>query len=223
MKIVIQCAAKKMPDAEYMANKDGKRILFVADPNTAPSSNEFIYAKPDDSAEGGESWRKLLLSYNKQSDSNPFNLYPAFQLYWNETYRDLVKKYGAENVYILSAGWGVIGAEFLTPKYDITFSPRADSYKRRRKQDSYNDFQMLPEECNDDLVFFGGKDYLPLFCKLSEDYIGKKFIFYNSKTVPNTPGCTLIKYHTTTRTNWHYGCAKDFLSGVVTTKGSACE
>lgn len=211
-----------MPDAGFMTNKDGKRILFVADPDAAPSSNEFIYAKPDDIAENGTTWRDFLLRHNKQPDNNPLDLYPAFQLYWNETYRDLVKKYRTENVYILSAGWGLIDAQFLTPKYDITFSPSADSYKRRGKQDLYDDFQMLPDGCNEDLVFFGGKDYLPLFCKLSSDYTGKKFIFCNSKTLPKAPGCTLIKYHTTTRTNWHYGCAKDFLSGGVTTKDAAC-
>ncbi len=211
-----------MPDAGYMTNKDGKSILFVADPDAAPSSNEFIYAKPDDFTANGDTWRDLLLRYNKQPDNNPLNLYPAFQLYWNETYRDLVKKYRTENVYILSAGWGLIDAKFLTPKYDITFSPSAAPYKRRGKKDFYNDLQMLPKECDDDLIFFGGKDYLPLFCKLSSDYTGKKFIFYNSKTLPKTPGCTLIKYHTTTRMNWHYGCAKDFLSGVVTTKDAAC-
>lgn len=217
MKIVIQCAAKKNSDAGCMTNKDGVRILFVADPDAAPPSNELIYARPDDIAEGGKSWRDLLLNYNKQPHSNPPDLYPAFQLYTNDTYRALVKKYRAENVYILSAGWGLISAEFLTPKYDITFSPSADSYKRRRKRDLYSDFRMLPEGCDDDLVFFGGKDYTPLFCKLSSDYAGKKFVFYNSATLPEAPSCELIKYHTSTRMNWHYECAKAFLDGVVTT------
>jgi hypothetical protein len=223
MKIVIQCASKKMPDAGYMSNKDGRKILFVADPDTAPASDEFLYAKPDNISEAGKSWRDLLLGYNNKPENNPLDLYPAFQLYWNEAYRDLVQEYGTENVYILSAGWGLIDAEFLTPKYDITFSPSADPYKRRGKKDFYNDFQMLPDGCNDDLVFFGGKDYLPLFCELSSGYKGQRFIFYNSKNLPKTPGCTLIRYHTTTRTNWHYGCAKDFLSGDVTTKDAAYE
>lgn len=219
MKIVIQCAAKKMPDAGYMINKNGVSILFVANPDAAPPSNEVVYARPDDIADAGKSWRDILLNYNKQPHNNRLDLYPAFHLYMNATYRALVKKYQAENVYILSAGWGLIGSEFLTPKYDITFSPKADSYKRRRKQDIYYDFQMLPRHCNDDLIFFGGKDYLPLFCKLSSNYAGKKFVFYNAKIKPDAPGCELIRYHTSTRTNWHYECAKALLSGKVTTKG----
>lgn len=221
MKIVIQCAAKKMSDAGYMINKNGESILFVANPDAAPPSNEVVYARPDDIADVGKSWREILLNYNNQPHNNRLHLYPAFHLYMNGTYRVLVKKYQAENVYILSAGWGLIGSEFLTPKYDITFSPSADSYKRRRKQDIYYDFQMLPRNCNDDLIFLGGKDYLPLFCKLSSNYAGKKFVFYNAKIKPEAPSCELIKYHTSTRTNWHYECAKAFLSGEVTTRGMA--
>ncbi|MES9822819.1 MAG: hypothetical protein ABW127_00140 [Candidatus Thiodiazotropha endolucinida] len=217
MKIVIQCAAKKGPDAGCITDRTGKQVLFVADPDAAPPSEECIYARPDDIAETGKSWRDLLLEYNEQPENNPLDLYPAYQLYMNDTYRALVNKYRAENVYILSAGWGLIGAEFLTPKYDITFSPSADSYKRRRKRDSYKDFRMLPDGCNDDLVFFGGKDYLPLFSKLSSNYAGQKFVFYNSATLPDAPGCKLIKYHTSTRTNWHYECAKAFIHGAVTT------
>jgi len=40
-----------------------------------------------------------------------------------------------------------------------------DAYKRRRKADRYEDFRMLPEEMEDEIVFFGGKDYIALFCE----------------------------------------------------------
>ncbi|MEW8462640.1 MAG: hypothetical protein AB2653_20230, partial [Candidatus Thiodiazotropha endolucinida] len=172
--------------------------------------------KPDNISDIGNCWRVVLLKYNEQPENNPLNLYPAYKLYMNDTYRALVDRYRAENIYILSAGWGLIGAEFLTPKYDITFSPSADPYKRRKKRDLYNDFCMLPDGSHDDLVFFGGKDYLPLFCDLSRDYAGKKCVFYNSATLPNAPGCALVRYETTTRTNWHYECVKTFLEGAIT-------
>jgi len=214
VKIVIQCAAKKRPDAGYLANSNGTRILFVADPENAPLYKDTLYARPDDIAEDGKTWRELLLDYNKLED-NPLELSPAYKLYMNSTYQMLVDRYGVNNVFILSAGWGLIDAAFLTPKYDITFSPSADAYKRRRKRDHYNDLCMLRADSDDDLVFFGGKDYLPLFCKLTQNYLGNRFVFYNSAIQPNTPGCTLIRYRTSTRTNWHYGCAKDFIAGEI--------
>ena len=74
---------------------------------------------------------------------------------------------------------------------------------------------MLPTEADNDLVFFGGKGYLPLFCGLTRSYSGHRFVFYNSNVEADTPGCTLIRYPTTTRTNWHYSCAKDFMSGTI--------
>ena len=61
---------------------------------------------------------------------SPFGLLPAYQLYENSTYNRLVDRFGLSNVYILSAGWGLIPADFLTPHYDITFSASADAYKR---------------------------------------------------------------------------------------------
>jgi hypothetical protein len=67
-------------------------------------------------------------------------LLPAWQLYDRPVYRELVHALGAENVFILSAGWGLLSADFLTPNYDITFSKTAKRYKRRRVRDRYRDF-----------------------------------------------------------------------------------
>ena len=214
MKIVIQCAAKKHPDAGCMKDTDGKPVMFVAAPKLVLRANNYVYQKPDDLAQDGMSWRQKLLQYNNQG-SNPLNLFPAYKLYMNSTYKELVAKYGADNIFILSAGWGLINADYLTPKYDITFSSSLDKYKKRNKSDKYDDFCFLPNNCDDDLVFFGGKNYLPLFSKLSENYYGKKVIFYSSKIIPEIEGCQLIKFETTTRTNWHYVCAKAFMNGAI--------
>jgi hypothetical protein len=43
------------------------------------------------------------------------------------------------------------------------------AYKRLRKADRYEDFRMLPEETEDEIVFFGGKDYIALFCESTRD------------------------------------------------------
>lgn len=220
MKIVIQCAATKVLDAGYMMGSSGKRVLFVAHPEKAPSGGGFVLARPDDVAMNGKTWRELLLDYNERTD-NPLALRAAYQLYKDRTYQILVDAYGIHDVFILSAGWGLIRASFLTPVYDITFSNSAEDYKRRSRRDQYDDLCMLPWDANDDVVFFGGKDYLPLFCRLTHKYQGRRHIFYNStKSKPEAPGCNLILYPTSTRTNWHYSCTKDFITGKINIHGA---
>lgn len=136
-------------------------------------------------------------------------------LYTNDAYSALVGKYGAKNVYVLSAGWGLIGSTFLTPQYDITFSQSADAYKRRRKSATYADFCLLSNDCKDDLVLFSGKDYLTLFDELTKAYAGRRHVFYNSSNLTQLAGCNLIRYDTSTRTNWHYECVRAFMNGAV--------
>ncbi len=188
-------------------------MLFVADPDSAPAGLAHAYARPDDVSDIGVSWRAALLTYNDDPGDNPLGLIPAWQLYENKTYGLLKNRYGLECLYILSAGWGLIAADFLTPAYDITFSPSADKHKRRRKNDRYDDLRMLPPDTTEPVVFFGGRDYMGLFCALTECVQGQRYLFYNSSNAPDAPGCVLKRYHTTTRTNWHYGCANAFIDG----------
>jgi hypothetical protein len=216
MIVVIQCAASKQPDYRSFIAPPGKRVHFVANPDAAPPDPTLIYARPDDIFENGKTWRDRLLEYNRYRESNPNNLYPAYMLYENRAYFQLVGRFTVKGVYILSAGWGLVPADFLLPHYDITFSPSADPYKRRRKSDSYNDFRLLPDDTDDQVVFFGGKDYLPLFCELTAGIRGPRTVFYNSATRPDAPGCKLVRYETATRTNWHYECANTFLDGKIT-------
>jgi hypothetical protein len=122
---------------------------------------------------------------------------------------------GIDHVYILSAGWGLISAAFLTPYYDITFSQAGEAYKRRRHSDRYRDLQMLPKQTREPIVFFGGKDYLPLFATLTSSISTTKTVFYNSAQVPQMPGYVLRRFETRTRTNWHYECANAFVDGVI--------
>ena len=215
MIIVIQCAASKRVDAGRLRSADGKPVMFVADPESAPADPAHLYTRPDDPSGRGGSWRQALLEYNQEPHDNPLGLYPAWQLYENKTYGRLVDRLGVKKVYILSAGWGLIRADFLTPYYDITFSPSAEAYKRRRKTERYQDFRMLPDETDGHVLFFGGKDYLPLFCALTKTVRGEKTVFYNSGHVPEVTGCALKRFDTTTRTNWHYECANAFLEGAL--------
>ena len=187
------------------------RVIFVADPDRAPPAKNIRYARPDDPSDNGESWRNVLLRYNHNPGDNPLQLCPANELYLNEAYRQLVDRFGITKTYILSAGWGLIRASFLTPYYDITFSKRAEPYKRRKKSDTYSDLCMLPDDTEEPMVFFGGQDYVPLFCRLTHAFRVSRTVFYNSDQVPDAPGCSLKRFVTRRRTNWHYECANAFL------------
>ena len=166
MKIIIQCAASKVPDAGSLTDARGTPVLFVANPGLAPYAETCIYARPDDPAGNGLTWRDLLVDYNA-TGANRLGLLPAYRLYRHQVYGQLVDRYGVDNVFILSAGWGIIRADFLTPKYDITFSASADKHKKHSKRDRYNDFRMLPDDGDEDVVFFRGKDYLPRMALLT--------------------------------------------------------
>ena len=106
-------------------------MVFVADPAMAPPDTSVVYACPGDKSDGEKSWRQVLLDYNRNEPDNPLQLMSAWRLYSHAVYERLVTHCGVNNVYILSAGWGLISASFLTPDYDITFSSSADGYKRR--------------------------------------------------------------------------------------------
>jgi hypothetical protein len=214
MIVVIQCAASKAYGAGHLLTPAGVPVTFVAHPEIAPVDDEHLHARPDDDCGSGKSWRDVLLDYNNALLGNPLGLLPAYRLYENPVYERLVDKLGIANVYILSAGWGLIRSDFLTPYYDVTFSASArgnDAYKRRHKADRYRDFRMLADETEHEILFLGGKAYIPLFCKLTGSVKSKRTVFYSSAQPPDAPGCVLPKFETTTRTNWQYECANAFL------------
>jgi hypothetical protein len=214
MIVVIQCAASKDPRAGHLKTASGMPVMFVANPNAAPPRPELAYARPDDMSDTGISWSQVLLKYNSNPENNAWGLYPAYRLYKNAAYERLTKRFGMQNIFILSAGWGLISASFLTPMYDITFSMSAEAYKRRGRRDRYADLCTLPGDA-DDIAFVGGKDYLPLFCTLTRALGGRKTVFYNSRNAPDAPGCRLQRFETTTRTNWHYECANALIEGTI--------
>jgi hypothetical protein len=218
MILVIQCAGTKRSDAGYLKTKNGRNVLFVADPAKTYKSpdrdDDVVYARPDDLADDGGTWRKQLERYNKSRRGNPLGLCRAFELYKDRIYRELVEQCGMEQTFILSAGWGMISAEYLTPCYDITFSQsERNTYKFRDTADSYEDFCHLPDGVDEPLVLFASKRYLPLFFDLTHSYRGRRIVFYYSKEAPKVPGCTYKRFETPKRTNWQYECAKAFLAG----------
>jgi hypothetical protein len=85
----------------------------------------------------------------------------------------------------------------------------------RRKGDRYDDFRMFPNDIEGKVVFLGGKDYLPLFFKLTENGKAKRIEFFNYANAPRLENCELKRFETTTRTNWHYECAKALFGGKI--------
>jgi hypothetical protein len=75
---------------------------------------------------------------------------------------------------------------------------------------------MLPRQTEEDIRFFGGMDYLPLFCSLTDGVRGRRIVSYGgSARAPEVSGCTLERFDTRTRTNWHYECANAFLDAAL--------
>lgn len=77
------------------------------------------------------------------------------------------------------------------PRAFITLGPRsswrpasAAWRKRRRKADRYRDYCMQQTQTDEWIVFFGGKDYIPLFCTLTKSASGKRTVLYNSVQLP---------------------------------------
>ena len=222
MIVVIQCAGGKNPHSGRFRTKDGRPVKFVADPDRAPTDDK-VYKRPDDPADSGRSYREELVEYNRRPGDNPLGLLPAWRLYTSPVYAELVNTFCTSNVFILSAGWGLIASDFLTPDYDITFSNSAkggDAYKRRRRNDDYRDLSMLPTDSTGSIVFLGGKDYVPLFCCLTEGAKSERIVFYryggNSDNPPTASGCRLLRFETSTRTNWHYDCARALIRRDIT-------
>ena len=191
--------------------------MFVADPGLAPRGDDLLYAHPDDAAGIGTSWRDVLHEYNKDykasPDKNPHDLLPAWQLYSPPTYKLLWDRF-REKLYILSAGWGLIRADFLTPNYDITFSSarNVEKFKRRTRRATYRDFCLAPTVAAEPIVFFGGKKYVPLFCKLTAAAMGPRTVYYAGSRPP-APCCTLRSFGKPF-TNWQYQCAEAFVRGT---------
>lgn len=233
--VVILCASGKDDSAGCMSAESGgkvREVKFVADPYNAPPDPSVIYKRPDDIAPSGLSWRKELEKYNREHErgrsGNPLKLVPAYELYQPQTpykniYRELVEFLGPRNVFILSAGWGLIPADFLTPRYDITFSQAASRekpYTLRQEKDNYlyKDFIKLPEDTSKPVVFLGSKSYIRFFCSLTENIEARKIIFHKSKSESTYPrvlqGYELRRYEAMPRM-WYYECAKQLIRGKI--------
>jgi hypothetical protein len=224
MKVIIQCAGWKQSNAGRLKNVSGADVLFVIRPDLCPGDGQssIYYCRPDDPVEPGlGTWRETLVAYNR-SGENPYGLSAAADLYRPAVYRSLVSAFGRENIFILSAGWGLIRSDFLTPDYDITFSTQAPDWARRPKQlvEPLTDLnhlassRMSPAE---PIHFFGGRDYLPLLRALTTG-LAAKIVVHHKGSPPAYSGFTYEAFCCNRNQNWHYAAADAFINATLLEK-----
>lgn len=225
MDIVIQCAATKVPHAGAFRALDGRKVRFVAQPKLSAPDKNIILARPDDASDvPNETWRSRLTKYVAQyGQDNPFELLKAYQLYTHKAYAALVRRFGEQHVFVLSAGWGLVRADYLTPAYDVTFNRRAKLKKPEAFCDStstYKYFRQVPEGSGP-IVFLGGRDYLALFERLTVGLRRERIAFLRadeqgvSSLHGSRTGIKFEPYRVAAKTNWHYQCALALAQGKI--------
>lgn len=224
MNIVIQRAASKHPGGS-LKTTGGQKVCFVANPDLASRTPGCIYARPDDPSGEGVSWRQRQEEYVSTQTGNPLGLLKAYELYEPPPYAQLVKRFTEKKVFILSAGWGLIRADYPTPAYNITFS-----YQAKKKNPSaycasrcgYQYFQQIPRHANDPIVFLGGMDYIPVFRSLVES-LNRRTIVFAKDGAPTEKVRRMLPrqwevrpFQTKRVQNWHYDCAVALANGTLT-------
>jgi hypothetical protein len=216
MKIIISCSDQK--NGELLVHK-GLKINFVSNKDQSVANQE-LHFHPDDIVPNEEiSWRNLINQQKKD-----LHLIPAYELYKRPIYSALFKYFGAD-LFVFSAGWGIIKADYKLPKYNVTFScsKNIPLHARRNSEDKFNDFNhLLGIEENERIVLIAGLDYVLPFCQLTEQLPNEKIIiFKNKKIILNNPfwgnkKFNFVYYHTTRRTNWHYEVAERLIKNEIT-------
>ncbi len=205
-KIVMMCSIHK--NESFFTNF--KEVTFKA------ISNGQSHFHPDDFMfDDLKTWRTFL----QENQLDP-NLKRSFELYKRHEYRTLHERYG-ESFYILSAGWGLIHSEYRLPKYDITFSNYSDNTAKRKPFHEFKDFNQLKSDQSEDIVFIGGRDYLPLFYQLTKHLKNRKIVYYfgdlNNLPKPkhNISSFNFRLFSSKNNRKWHYELAQLFSKGII--------
>lgn len=228
MKIVIQCAGRKENTAETFT-MNGIAHAFVAKPGGVNQ------VRPWDeiSTLAGKTWIDCVQAYRNKARWEIFQqagigvsgsgqLLECGRLYLPDAYTALISSFGKENVYILSAGWGLVRADVRIPMYDVTFSTATDvcqcakiTPRSRSKYPSISDD--IPGD--DAIHFFMTPKYVEYWSKSfsGEDGDRQRYVFHWLKGAKNLPavihGGNVIWHELgDMRTNWHYAAVGQFLS-----------
>ena len=217
--IIMPCAGSKNDVGRIFFH--GKRVSFVANPGIN-SSDQF---RPDDLIPGLAprlTWREAITKYNTDQPLplgvtiENGKLPMAYKLYENEAYHAVVNAIGPKNVFILSAGWGLVRSTYRIPYYDITFSGGTHLNLRKAKQE-WADYNQFPNTVKEDQCVHSmiGVKYFRLFNRLFPREVTLRF----HHKAGNAPGNFLgrawdFQLHPgKLRTNWYYQCARNVTAG----------
>lgn len=204
MTIILPCANRKKPNAPTFC-LNGVTVDFVANPNTPNQRRPWDRIVP----ESERTWIHCVADYNNLghlspndtqagvSISNNRELFCAGTLYVNQAYSDIIASIGFRNLFILSAGWGLVRADHRLPTYNITFSTakKTPAHARIKQDERKQQPKLQPDGIHLDearLEVFVGKEYK----RFLEDWIPHE------------------KYHShppTGRRTWYYQAAIDFI------------
>jgi hypothetical protein len=215
LKIIISCCDRKNGGPLI---HNGEVINFVSHVDQVVPNDE-MYFHPDDLVPNEDiTWRELV---RQQGLNN--NLQLAHELYRPSIYNSLFQNYG-NDLFIISAGWGIIRADYRLPKYNVTFSNTniIPNYARRNHGDIFHDCNHLEGiEANERIIVIAGSDYVLPFCQLTEDLPNEKIIIYkNQNLLNNNPyldnnNFQFQNYQTNRRTNWHYEFAERLMKNEI--------
>lgn len=201
IRVVIQCAASKRPGAGSLVDAMGNPLSVVMWPQQtfdvfpdAPGMRQQVMARQQDDA-----------------------LLRAGDLYAPPIYRELVDRWGWGCVYVLSAGWGLVRADFRLPLYDITFSQHAEARCRRTADMALADFNQLDPDDRRPVVFLGTGHYCELFLTMTDVLSVPRIMVERTPTIyrGRHPNLVPLLWSTTTRTNWHYEAAAALCRGTL--------
>jgi hypothetical protein len=217
MKIIISCCDRKNGGPLI---HNGEVINFVSHVDQVVPNDE-MYFHPDDLVPNDLiTWRELV---SQQGQNN--YLQPAYELYKPPIYNSLYQNYG-NDLFIFSAGWGIVRADYKLPKYNVTFAKGKNVPKsaKRYRNDCFHDFNHLESKDNrtdEEIVLIAPKDYVTPFCQLTNNLQNKKIIFYfgdeiKSKFI-NKPDFEFRKIPFITNNNrkWHYELAQLLIKNEI--------
>lgn len=225
MVVVISCSGPKK--GRYLLNQNKQKIKFVSAPNycnNTESAKDTLFFHPDDLIEDNKSGRDIVLEMQNESSylTKAYELYKERLDLNDEIYVNLYNKFKS-NLYIISAGWGLIRADFKLPNYDITFKTGVSACNFRSFQALFNDFNHLKNIPIDEIiVFIGSPDYINLFYSMTKEIPNKKVIFWklagtpsNFKKILNDKNYCFKYYKTSKRQGWYYELARKLINGDV--------
>lgn len=221
VKVVIQCAGLKVPGALTLA-LNGVDRKFVARPELAGRKGS---APWDEIGAGNRTFIDFVRDYNRGdvgyygrvAVANGGSLTAAGSLYRNRIYQELLTACSVENVYILSAGWGLVRANDEIPVYDITFSQNAQEMNRITPDDraQHGTVRDAVDGC-EEIHLFLSRSYADYWFLVFPELNGRVILHWRMGQEHPLNNVHVIEHDCgNMRTNWQNTAAGQWLNGFL--------